>query len=69
MALNLGHYNVLTTFLSYGQVRSPGYGEIIRGLATPQLTTPFGVAEIVRAVVREMRHSGDDVLVTGIGGD
>ena len=54
---NLGHDKVLTTFLSYGQVESPRQAEIIRGLATPQLSMPSGVAEIAKAVVREMRES------------
>ena len=54
---NLGHDKVLTTFLSYGQVESPRQAEIIRGLATPQLSMPSGVAEIAKAIVREMRES------------
>src|SRR3990167_9432668 len=53
---NLGHDKVLTTFLSYGQVESPRQGEIIRGLATPQVAMLSGVAEIAKAVVREMRE-------------
>ena len=60
---NLGHDKVLTTFLSYGQVESPRQGEIIRGLATPQLAMLSGVTEIAKAVVREMRDSGVGTLV------
>ncbi len=60
---NLGHDKVLTTFLSYGQVESPRQGEIIRGLATPQLAVHADVPEIAKAVVREMRDSGVGTLV------
>lgn len=55
---NLGHEKVLTTFLSYGQVESARQGEIIRGLAAPQLATQPNFTEIAKAVVREMRDSG-----------
>ena len=54
---NLGHDKVLTTFLSYGQVESPRQGEIIRGLATPQLAMQQDVSELAKALVREMRGS------------
>ncbi len=60
---NLGHDKVLTTFLSYGQVESPRQGEIIRGLAAPQLATLSDASEIARAVVREMRESGVGTMV------
>jgi len=52
---NLGHDKVLTTFLSYGQVESPRQGEIIRGLAVPQVAGQADVSELARALVREMR--------------
>jgi hypothetical protein len=55
---NLGHDKVLTTFLSYGQVESARQGEIIRGLATPQLAAQPNVNDLARALVREMRDSG-----------
>ena len=60
---NLGHDKVLTTFLSYGQVESPRQGEIIRGLAAPQLAGQADVSALARAVVREMRESGVGSLV------
>ncbi|MBC7773388.1 MAG: site-specific integrase, partial [Pyrinomonadaceae bacterium] len=60
---NLGHDKVLTTFLSYGQVESPRQGEIIRGLATPQLAVQADVSELAKALVREMRSSGVGTLV------
>jgi hypothetical protein len=52
---NLGHDKVLTTFLSYGQVESRRQGEIIRGLATPQVDVQADVSELAKALVREMR--------------
>ncbi len=55
---NLGHDKVLTTFLSYGEVACQRQGEIIRGLATPQIPVQSNFAEIAKAVVREMRDSG-----------
>ena len=54
---NLGHDKVSTTLLSYGQVECRRQGEIIRGLATPQLGTPSDVIELAKAVVRELRDS------------
>jgi integrase len=60
---NLGHDKVLTTFLCYGQVESPRQGEIIRGLANPQLAVQPDVSELAKAVVREMRDSGVGALV------
>jgi integrase len=59
---NLGHDKVLTTFLSYGQVESARQGEIIRGLATPQLAMQPDVSELAKALVREMRDSGVGML-------
>ncbi len=55
---NLGHEKVLTTFLSYGQVETPRQGEIIKGLATPQLAMQPDVSELAKALVRELRESG-----------
>jgi len=52
---NLGHEKVLTTFPSYGQVESPWQGEIIRGLAAPQVAVQADVSALAKALVREMR--------------
>ena len=60
---NLGHDKVLTTFLSYGHVLSPRQGEIIRGLATPQVAMQPDVSELAKALVREMRESGVETVV------
>lgn len=62
---NLGHDKVLTTFLSYGQVESPRQGEIIRGLATPQVATQPDVSELAKALVREMQGSGAGTVTAG----
>jgi len=61
---NLGHDKVLTTFLSYGQVESARQGEIIRGLADPQLATQPNISDLARAIAREMRDSsvGDGTI-------
>jgi integrase len=54
---NLGHEEVLTTFLGYGEVAGARQREIILGLSTPSSSIGPNVAELVRAVVREMRDS------------
>jgi integrase len=56
---NLGHEDVLTTFLSYGEVACPRQGEIIRALAAPQQTAQSGADErIAEAVYKMLRDSG-----------
>jgi integrase len=55
---NLGHEQVLTTFLSYGEVACQRQGEIIRDLAMPQQTGPSGANEIAEAVFQILRGSG-----------
>jgi integrase len=55
---NLGHEQVLTTFLSYGSVATDRQGTIIRGLgATRQLDRP-GAEDIAEAVVRKLSERG-----------
>ena len=56
---NLGHEQVLTTFISYGTVASSRQGDIILGLSKPQkqVSQP-GVDEIAEAVFRKLRDSG-----------
>jgi integrase len=55
---NLGHEQVLTTFLSYGEVAGDRQGEIIRGLAIPQQAGQSNADEIAEAVFRKLRDSG-----------
>ena len=47
---NLGHENVLTTFVSYGPVETPRQGEIIRRLGAPQVAALADVGELARAL-------------------
>jgi len=51
---NLGHEGVLTTFYSYGAVGTRRQGEIIRDLANPQPIDSSNVAEIAKAIAREL---------------
>jgi integrase len=60
---NLGHEQVLTTFLSYGEVACQRQGEIIRGLATPHQAVQSDVNEIAEAVFKRLRDSGVDTQV------
>jgi len=57
---NLGHEQVLTTFLSYGEVACQRQGEIIRQLATPQPTPRSDFNDLVQAVAKQLRGSGAD---------
>jgi integrase len=52
---NLGHDQVLTTFMSYGAVATERQGEIIRGLGTRQLHTSAAADDIAEAVLRKWR--------------
>lgn len=60
-AQNIGHDGVLTAFFSYGVVACQRQGEIIRGLATPQLTMQSGADEFAEAVFKKLRGSGVNV--------
>jgi integrase len=55
---NLGHEQVLTTFLSYGEVACDRQGEIIRALATPPPASQSNADEIAEALFRRFRDSG-----------
>jgi len=55
---NLGHEQVLTTFLSYGELPYDRQGELIRALATPQQGVPSDADEIAEAVLKKFRDSG-----------
>jgi len=58
---NLGHEQVLTTFLSYGEVPCDRQGEIIRSLATPAQGEPSNITRIVKVVAKELRNAGVDI--------
>lgn len=56
---NLGHEQVLTTFLSYGTVGSQRQREIIQGLAKPrQAVQPNMADELAEAIAQKLRSSG-----------
>jgi len=55
---NLGHEQVLTTFLSYGSVATERQGAIIRGLGAPGQSKKPGVEDIAEAVVRKLQSAG-----------
>ena len=55
---NLGHEQVLTTFMSYGKVATDRQGEILRRIGIPQLSTPPGAEDIAEAVARKLRETG-----------
>ena len=60
---NLGHEQVLTTFLSYGTVSGHRQGEIIQGLGKfQQKTAQPGADEIAEAVFRKLLESGGNAL-------
>ena len=56
---NLGHDKVLTTFNSYGEVGDQRQGEIIRGLSAPQATVTPEMSQLAKAIVQEIRQSGN----------
>ena len=59
---NLGHEQVLTTFLSYGEVTRDRQGEIIRALARPaQSAAQSNAEQIADALFRKLRGSGVDM--------
>jgi integrase len=55
---NLGHEQVLTTFLSYGSVATDRQGAIIRGLGAARQAMQPTVEDYAEAVVRKLRNPG-----------
>lgn len=55
---NLGHEQVLTTFLSYGKVATERQGEIIRGIGTHKESTQPDVEDFAEAVFKKLRSAG-----------
>lgn len=55
---NLGHEQVLTTFMSYGKVAADRQGEIIRGIGMPKPSKQPDVEVIAEAVARKLRSEG-----------
>ena len=55
---NLGHEQVLTTFLNYGSVACDRQGEIIRGLTGSKQPMQSNVEEIADAVFKKIQSAG-----------
>ena len=55
---NLGHEQVLTTFLSYGSVATDRQGAIIRGLGGARQSEQPGVEDFAEAVFRRLQSAG-----------
>jgi integrase/recombinase XerC len=55
---NLGHEQVLTTFMSYGTVQQDRQGEIIRGLNGTRHVKQPGADEIAEALLKRLRSEG-----------
>lgn len=53
---NLGHWKVMTTLTSYGEVAVSRQGELIRGLRSPQAGAPAGVLDLAKALAQEMKR-------------
>jgi integrase len=62
---NLGHEQVLTTFLSYGSVASDRQGEIIRGFATRPAGAMSSEDVIIQGLFEKMRASGLQLTSAG----
>jgi integrase len=60
---NLGHEQVLTTFLSYGEVTCPRQGEIMRGLANPQQAGQSDVRDIAVEAFKKLLDAGINMPV------
>jgi hypothetical protein len=63
---NLGHEQVLTTFLSYGSVATDRQGAIIRGLGANRQSKQPGAEDIAEAVFRKLRSGRISVSVNAI---
>ena len=55
---NLGHEQVLTTFLNYGSVACDRQGEIIRGLTGSKQPMQSNAEEIADAVFKKIQSAG-----------
>ena len=65
---NLGHEQVLTTFLSYGSVATDRQGAIIRGLGSIRQSKQPDADDIAEAVVRKLRSSATNILAMSLTG-
>ena len=58
---NLGHEQVLTTFMSYGKVATERQGEIIRRLGVADKSKEPGADDIADAVVRKLQRAAGGI--------
>lgn len=56
---NLGHEQVMTTFLSYGEVAVVRQGEIMGSLAAPQAAVSTDAVDFARTVAQELKKLGE----------
>jgi len=56
---NLGHEQVMTTFMSYGEVAVVRQGEIMGGLAAPQSAVSTDAADFAKSVAQELKKLGE----------
>jgi integrase len=63
---NLGHEQVLTTFLSYGHVACQRQGEIIRALATSKQDVGLEADAFAEAAFKKLRDSGVGIQAAGL---
>lgn len=61
---NLGHDQVLTTFTSYGSVRSDRQGEIIRNLAPSEIRNPEDAIRALQRVASMLEKNGLSELLS-----
>jgi hypothetical protein len=61
---NLGHEQVLTTFLSYGSVAADRQGAIMRGLGATRQSKQPNAEDFADAVVRRLQSAGARVPAT-----
>ena len=54
---NLGHEQVLTTFMSYGKVATERQGELIQGIGMPRPSTQPDVEDFAEAVAKRLRDT------------
>jgi integrase len=54
---NLGHEQVLTTFMSYGKVATERQGELIHGIGMPRPSTQSDVEDFAEAVAKRLRDT------------
>ena len=55
---NLGHEQVLTTFMSYGKVATERQREIIREIGIPKQSAQSAVEDFAEAVFKKLRDAG-----------